>query len=369
MKKKVVGVWHRPNSSGRENNLEGLCRVLDEFQSAGINLVFLESFYHAKVVFRSKLVPYSAKLGGFTYEGYPDYLSAFVAEAKKRGIETHAWVQDFYVGVDDDAVIVKEHPDWLLVNQRGDLRHTTEGHGFGGYLFFDPSSSEVRDFLTDLYDELLTNHPDIKGLNLDYIRYPVSDFREDTDTGYTLRSMSGFAEKYGFSLSEENMREEFKKSITENNLLDEWIAYRAKYVSKFVNQIRDMVNSKHPGKNISTAIFPDLDQAYYLKKQNISKWIEYGLVDMATPMVHFYDAPKVYDAVKTMKDICGEIPCYTGLYTTYHNQPIAELADHVKASDNGGADGFVLFDSAKTFFENTENYMRFLSKNFGKKQK
>ena len=86
-------------------------------------------------------------------------------------------------------------------------------------------------------------------------------------------------------------------------------------------------------------------------------------------MVHFYGAAQVHESVKELKSMCGNISCYTGLYTTYHNQPIAELADHVKASDNGGADGFVLFDSAKTFFENTENYMRFLSKNFGKRQK
>ena len=39
------GVWHRPNSSGRETTLEGLCSVLDEMSDAGINMIFLETFY------------------------------------------------------------------------------------------------------------------------------------------------------------------------------------------------------------------------------------------------------------------------------------------------------------------------------------
>ena len=42
---KILGVWHRPNSSERETNLDELCQVLDEFKDAGINLVFLETFF------------------------------------------------------------------------------------------------------------------------------------------------------------------------------------------------------------------------------------------------------------------------------------------------------------------------------------
>ena len=365
MCKNVIGVWHRPNSGEREDTLEGLCGVLDEFQAAGINLVFLESFYHGKVVYRSELIPYSTRLGGFTYGDYPDYLSAFVAEAKKRNIDVHAWVQDFYIGVDEDAELVKKYSDWLLVNQHGGIRHTTEGHGFGGYLFFDPSRDEVRDFLKRAYDELLTKIPDLKGLNLDYIRYPVSDFNENTDTGYTEHSMLGFAKRCGLSLGSDNMREELNSLIREKGLLDEWIAYRAEFISDFVKSIRDMLNDKHPGKLISTAVFPEVNQSYMLKKQNIKLWLDSNYINMATPMVHFYEADKVYEAVKNLKSMCGDISCYTGLYTTYHNQTLTELADHIKASADGGAEGFVLFDSAKTFYEATVDYLGFLSERYG----
>ena len=82
---------------------------------------------------------------------------------------------------------------------------------------------------------------------------------------------------------------------------------------------------------------------------------------MATPMVHFYEADKVYEAVKNLKSMCGDISCYTGLYTTYHKQTTSELGEHISASKRAGADGFVLFDAAKTFFETSENYEDFLA--------
>ena len=361
----TIGVWHRPNSSGRERNLEELCAVIDEFKASGVNIVFLETFYHGKTVLKTDKVPYSSKIKDFSYGDYSDYLTAFVTEADKRGIDVFAWVQDFYVGVDDEAVLVQSHPDWMLINQSGELRHTTEGHGFGGYLFLDPANKEVRDFLADFYDELLSRLPQIKGLNLDYIRYPVSEYCEATDTGYTEITMKDFAEKCGISLNSENMREDLVAKLADENLYEKWVSYRADFITSFVKQVHDMLRDKYPGKLISTAVFPEIEQTYYKKKQNIREWMDNKYIDVVTPMVHFYDATEVYNAVKNLKSICGDAHCYTGLYTTYHNQTVEELAEHIAVSDKAGAEGFVLFDAAKTFFETTREYGKFLSETFG----
>lgn len=367
--KKILGVWHRPNSSGRETNLEELCRLLDEFCEAGVNTVFLESYFHGMAVFKNDLVGYRAKLSSFDYGEYPDYLTAFVEEADKRGIGVHAWVQDFYVGYKDEIPIVKAHPEWMLIDQSGEVRHQTEGQGFGGYLFLDPANKEVRDFLVSLYSEMLKKAPKLKGLNLDYIRYPISIFEEDTDTGYTDVTMRDFAEKCGLSLSEDNMREDLNRQIRENGLADRWTAHRAEYITSFVKQVCDMLCSEYPGKLISTAVFPEIQQTYQKKKQNIKAWLDAGYIDIVTPMVYFSEATDVYNAVKGLKDICGGTLCYTGLYTTYHKQTVPELQSHIEASERAGADGIVLFDSAKTFFENEVDYMSFLSVNYGENNK
>ena len=362
----IRGIWHRPNSSERERNLEELKIVLDEFKDAGINLVFLEVFYHGMAIYRTEKVEYHTKLVDFDYGEYPDYLSAFSAEAEKRGIQVYAWVQDFYVGFRDYVEIVVKHPEWLLINQSGEIRHLTEGQGFGGYIFLDPANSEVRDFLVSVYDEILTKHPCVKGLNLDYIRYPISEIDEDTDTGYTKICMTEFAQKQRISPDAVNSVECFNKLIKDNTLAEEWVAHRAAYVTEFVRQVNEMVKSKHSEKLISTAVFAEIGQTYELKKQNIKAWLDKGYVDFVTPMVYFYEAEQILESVSKMKSICSGIKCYTGLYTTYHKQTTQELEEHIKASARAGADGFVLFDAAKTFFEAQEDYKSFLCRAYGK---
>ena len=317
-------------------------------------------------VVKTDLIEYRTKLREFTYGDYPDYLTAFVEEADKRGIGVHAWVQDFYVGYKETTPLVQRHPDWMLVSQSGSIRHTTEGQGFGGYLFLDPANSEVRDFLLSLYDDILTRVPKLRGLNLDYIRYPISVLEDGTDTGYTEASMTGFAEKMGLTLDENNKRESLLRHIIDGELEQEWIAHRAQNITDFVAQVHDMVTERHPGKLISTAVFSEVEMTYKLKKQNVRVWLERGYINMVTPMVYFYEAEQVYEAVKKLTDICSGVNCYSGLYTTYHSQTVEELNEHIDVSLKAGAKGIVLFDSAKTFFENNVDYPTYLKEKFGR---
>ena len=360
------GVWHRPSPDKNEGNLDELCAVLDRFKRSGINTVFLETFYHGMTIYKTDKVPYYTGFDAYSFGGYPDYLTAFAAEANKRGIQVHAWVQDFYVGYREDAALAAMHPEWLLVNQQGGLRHTTEGREKGGYVFLDPANPEVRAFLIDLYDELLTKVPLIGGLNLDYIRYPISEFGEDTDTGYTETCMDDFAKRQNLTLDPSRKREDLIEQIKSRDLLAQWTAHRAYYITWFVRDVYEMIQKKHAGKIVSTAVFPELAASYNMKKQTIRVWLEKKDVDMVTPMVYFFETEKVYDAVKNIKSICGDIHCYTGLYTTYHSQSCSDLAEHIAASERAGAEGFVLFDSARTFREAKEDYESFLSEHYGK---
>ena len=355
------GVWYRPNPFENERNLDELCAVLDRFKHAKINTVFLETFYHGMTVFKTDKVPYYKGFDEYTYGDYPDYLTAFVTEAEKRGIKVHAWVQDFYIGYEEDVRLAVEHPDWILVNQSGEIRHKTEGHGFGGYVFLDPANPEVRAFLVSLYDELLTKVPAIAGLNLDYIRYPISDISDNTDTGYTDVCMDEFARKQGLTLDPSRKRDDLVERLADNELMGRWIAHRAYYITRFVADVHELIANKYAGRHVSTAVFPELDVSYNLKKQTFSVWLEKKYIDMVTPMVYFYEADKVFSAVEGIKSMCCDTRCYTGLYTTYHKQTASELGEHISASKRAGADGFVLFDAAKTFFETSENYEDFLA--------
>lgn len=323
-RKRKRGIWHRPNDTGEEKDLNGVISVLERFKTAGINLVFIESFYHGRAAYRSDLVPYNNKLER-AYGGYSDYLSAFLAEAEKRGIEVHAWVEDFYIGVEENF-FTRERLEWLLKTKSGGTRQS-EGDGF---LFLDPANAEACNYLINIYLELLERHPRIKGLNLDYIRYPLSS--KDDDTGYTEAALKAFGL---------NPDENFEK----------WIDFRADKVTEFVKKVRESVGKKFPEIKFSTAVFPERKLSYETKKQDFSRWLKEGLLDFVTPMAYYDDEEKLKEALTEMIGFCRNVPCLAGLSCTYHNLPVTEVYNQMDLSLGLGAEGVVFFGS-KSVLEN-----------------
>lgn len=349
----VRGVWHRPNDTGTETNLAGLRAVLDTFRKTGINLVFLETFYHGMTVFRTSTVPYNTGLDAYDYSPYPDYLTAFVAEARKRGIEVHAWVEDFYVGVTDNY-FTRFLPEWMMLTRDGSIRQS-EGRESGGYLFLDPANPEVRQYLVRFYDELLTAVPGLAGLNLDYIRYPLSG--KTDDTGYTETAMNGFAVLAGITFPEGATREQKTQAVAAR--YTDWVNYRAAQVTTFVGEVFDMVRERHPEALLSTAVFPEQGKSFEDKKQDFSTWLSSGYLDILTPMAYYDDTATLKRALGAMLPDLADCFCYAGISATYHNLPDARVLEQMAATREAGADGYVFFGS-KSILGN-EQYIRLLS--------
>ena len=346
------GVWHRPNITGVETDLAGICSVLDTLQRAGINLVFLETFYHGMTVYRTNLIPYYTGFDAFDYSPYPDYLSAFVAEAGKRGIEVHAWVEDFYIGVDENY-FTKYLPQWLMVTQRGTVRQT-EGADYGGYLFLDPANPEVRQYLIRFYDELLTKFPEIAGLNLDYIRYPISSSSDDT--GFTEAAMAGFAEENGLTFPEGASWEDKVKLVKQD--YGKWVNYRAGRVTAFVGEVYEMVKQDHPGVLLSTAVFPEQGKSFGDKKQDFNTWLSRGYLDIITPMAYYDDIATLKSALNAMLPGLADCYCYAGISPTYHDLSNEQVLAQMQTTEDVGADGFVFFGSQSIL--NAPNYIQLL---------
>ena len=349
------GVWHRPNITGTETNLAGIRTVLDVFQETGINLVFLETFYHGMTVFKSSYIEYYKGFEAFDYSPYPDYLSAFVAEAEKRGIEVHAWVEDFYIGVNENH-FTRHLPEWLMLTKDGGIRQT-EGAEYGGYLFLDPANPAVRQYLLQFYDEILTKFPQIAGLNLDYIRYPISS--QGDDTGFTDAAMNGFAAKEGISFPENATREEKTAMISAN--YGQWVNYRAEQITTFVGQVYEMVKTEHKGVLLSTAVFPEQGKSFGDKKQDFNTWLSRGYLDIITPMAYYDDIGTLKNALEAMLPGLSACYCYAGISPTYHNLPNSTVLKQMATTLEAGADGFVHFGSQSILQK--PNYIQLLKEN------
>lgn len=348
------GVWHRPDDTGTEKSVDGVCAFLDKLQRAGINLVFLETFYHGMAMYRSAYVPYYTKFQSYDYGEYADYMSCFVAEAKKRNIEVHAWVEDFYIGITDNY-FTKNLPEWLMVTDKGSTRNT-EG---GGFIFLDPANDDVKKYLVSFYDELLTTFPDVKGLNLDYIRYPVSE--QKNDTGYTQAAITAFCKQQGIEGSFDAT--EFATYINLNGLYSAWVDFRAAQVTDFVRIVFETVRTNHPDRLLSTAIFPEPSISYNAKKQDFVKWIKNGYIDIVTPMAYYDNPNTLKNALTEMIDDCDKCFCYAGLSATYHNLSETDVVKQLEVCNQTGVDGFVFF-GAKSLVEN-DDYVELLHRRFG----
>ena len=353
------GVWHRP--------VETSYAMMDEnislYKQIGINLVFVEAFYNGYSMFRSDNpdFPYNTKFDFVYTDGettYPDYLTAFVACCKKYGIEAHAWVENFYVGMLDTVPVVANHPDWLLYNDNGTIVQRNEG---GAYIFLDPANKDVQDALINYYNELLTKVPDIAGLNLDYIRYPVSDDSEDA--GYTMAAMEGFAQTKGVTFSAAQKADRNKAANKFKQLFDaryltggqeqadqnykDWVDYRAQIVTDFVRRIKTEVKDVHKAL-LSTSVFASVTDSYNAKKQDWQTWLSNGWIDIATPMAYYNNSADVRQYTEKMILSAGN-NCYyyTGIASSYSGLPAHNNKEQIEASYLAGANGYVIFCSTQ----------------------
>lgn len=352
-------VWHRPV----EQTYADIEANVKLYRDIGINLVFVETLYNGYSTFQSDVeeFPYHKNLAKTYVDGdvtYDDYLSAFIACCGEYGIEVHAWVENFYVGTQTDAKVLQMHPDWVMYNDDGSIVQRNEG---GAYIFIDPANKEVQDTLIAYYNDLFAKHPQVKGLNLDYIRYPVSDTMEDT--GYTTAAMQGFYGRLGkkFSAAQladrDKMAKKFKQLFDENYLtggreeaeenLRKWTQYRMEIVTEYVRRIKNEVKDANDIL-LSTSVFANLTESTNAKKQDWKTWFANGWIDIATPMAYYTAASDVNTRVQEMI-LMGGNKClyYAGIASSYSGLPAWQNKEHIEASYHAGASGYVIFCSTQ----------------------
>ena len=194
----LKGVWIRPTETSEEE----IEKTLNRLKHAGIDNIFLETYFHGKTIFPSKTM----EAYGFTpqYEKFVgiDPLEIWIREAHKRNIKVHTWFETFYVGPqnpkDNPKSILAMNPSWgnkikKDIDSVDPSKSTSEHNGY----FLDPANPYVQDFVVKLADEIITRYkPD--GINLDYIRYPnCVSLNENSNWGYTDYARNDFQTIYG----------------------------------------------------------------------------------------------------------------------------------------------------------------------------
>ncbi|MBR1423941.1 family 10 glycosylhydrolase [bacterium] len=335
----LKGIWVRPT----ETTQQQISSTLDKIKENGFNNVFLETYFHGKTIFPSRTMnKYGFTVQNQIFEGL-DPLDIWIKEAHKRGIKVHVWFQSFYVGNEppssNPTSILAIRPDWgNKIKKDADNNYPTRSTAEHNGYFLDPANRQVQEFLQELITEIITCYkPD--GINLDYIRYPNANARNDAGAwGFTEYARNEFNSMYGIDPVE--------LSISDAQWYD-WNQYRRDKITHFVRTIGQLGRMNHV--YISTVIFPDIASALSTKQQDWRYWSYNNYIDGFTPLFLTYDSKmlaSMMDDVIRVKS--PQTQLYAGLFVTFMGGASEDLIRQIFETRKMKADGIILFDYAHT---------------------
>lgn len=331
------GVWLRPT----ETTPETIAQSVKKIKSAGIDNIFIETYFHGRTIFPSKVMAdYGFVQQNEKFKGF-DPLRIWIEEAHKNNIKVHIWFETFYVGnmppSSNPTNILAVKPEWgnktlYAYAMDGATPSVSEHNGY----FLDPSNIEVQEFLAKLLWEIITVYkPD--GINLDYIRYPQAiSASASGNWGYTRNARSLFSQEYGIdpiSLK------------TSDPLWINWNNFRRRQINNFVQKVGGMCKKK--GIYLSAVIFPDKNAAYTKKLQDWSLWSQNHYLQGFTPLFLTCDYKTFNSQVQTVLNYkAPETDLFAGLFVTFMGGSEEDLIRQIHESRKLNVNGIILFDFA-----------------------
>lgn len=298
------GIWHMPytlnNFGYDERTLSGIVKLLDKIKEVGFNTIFIETTVGAYTIYPSK---YGTIHSNFIFDNEPygpeyknDYLLCFISEAHKRNISVHAWTTTMRAGKFEESLEKSMpecmKPEWLARGYHGEFG--LDGR-YGILMWLDASNPEVIEYLINQYEELVSNY-DIDGIELDAIRYPVSNLLSADDNcnlndfGYTEIAIKEFRKVYNFN-------GDLKSEILNNiELKKKWIEFRSNLITNIVYILIQKILSLKPNLPISAAVFLNHTNSINTVCQNWKIWLDNEWVDFISPMAYTLDLEVLKDS-------------------------------------------------------------------------
>ena len=267
-------VWLDRGTIISTKNARGMADLFEKLKAAGINVVYFETNNAGFAMFPSKLTEQNPETKGW------DPLGVAVGEAKKRGMEIHAWMWAFAKGNTRHNPIIGKEPDyagpvltthdfnWALTTANGQLVPPKQ-HEF----WLDQSNPLCRKYIKDEIAEVISRYQ-VDGIQLDYIRYPFNN--KGSECGFNWNSRTKFEQETGLSLDrlDDKTRELF-------------VAWKTHQVNQLVKEVSEMVRAQRPKLRISAAVyaFPRRMRINAIQ-QDWETWVTNGWIDTLNPMTY-----------------------------------------------------------------------------------
>jgi uncharacterized lipoprotein YddW (UPF0748 family) len=253
-------------------SVEEIPAIIDRCADLGFDTIYWQVRGGGAVLYRSTHEQIDARIASQLREAEPDPLAIAVAEARRRGVAIHAWMNCMtgWRGTappTDPAHPWNAHPAWYMVERASPPAARglapSEPRLSEGYVFMNPAVPEVRAHLAAMAQEIVSDY-DVDGLVLDYIRYPGQSWSFDkTSLG-----------RFGNEPSIDPVG---------------WQQFRVAQIDATVEEIAAKVRAARPDVLLSAAVWGDAEMGERWFAQSPRRWLAEGWLDYTQPMVYVSD--------------------------------------------------------------------------------
>ncbi len=162
-----------------------LLRILDTLKNTGINTVYLQVRPECDALYASTIDPWSYWLTnaqGTAPSPAWDPLAFAAAEAHKRGMDMHAWLNPFRAKQSTPALapnhVVNLHPDWTFIS--------------GSLTMLNPGLPQVRQYLQQVVADIASRY-DLDGIHFDDYFYPYGGMTGQDNETFTTQNPTNIA--------------------------------------------------------------------------------------------------------------------------------------------------------------------------------
>jgi uncharacterized lipoprotein YddW (UPF0748 family) len=291
--KEIRGIWFWANQI-LDNNNETIARVqlMERFQLyKELNITEIWFFVKGFDFYYNTNI--SSNVLGY------DALKIACELAPQYGLNIHAWLN-----IMRDSYLISQNETYAMVKIDGTKN----------YEWMNPIYPEVHSYILSIVNELL--HYPIKGIHLDYIRFP------DNQYSYDNYSRSLFQSEYGFD------------PINDPNN-ETWINWRCQQITNIVNDIKIEVKTFNSSLILSSAVIPK-SKEYYLQD-----WLNWSM-DYFVPMAYTDSIYSFEDACKLAKPKEGVSKVLMGIGIFVFNDS-SILIQQINLTRQYGLSGWSLF--------------------------
>lgn len=340
---------------------EKIHQLVNAAADNGFNTLIVQIRGRGDAYYKSKVEPRASELKDQP-ESF-DPLALTLAEAHKRGLKVHAWLNtSLLANLDalpsDPAHVYNKHPEWLAVPKpvaaelynlsprdpafrQKIVEWSKANRGELEGVYTGPANPKVRDHIYKIWMDVLKHYP-VDGLHFDYVRFASPDF------DYSRTSLENFRKWLEPQLKSEE-RAQLKISLKSNPLAApetfaaKFADFQRLQVTTLVERIYRAVKKRRPEAIVSAAVFANDENAYTRRFQDWRRWLQMGILDVACPMAYSTDTAvfqkQIEVAATTAHGSKRGVWAGIGAYRI----PSDSTVEKIKAARSLNTEGFILF--------------------------